>query len=85
MKFDWLITFRSVTYAQRGEQALRGMGIDSQLRRTPKDLSTKGCGYGLWIKGKDALAAVETLRNQGIAFNRVYGSGPDRGMEERVV
>ena len=30
------ITFRSVTYAQRGERVLSGSGIGSTLQRTPK-------------------------------------------------
>lgn len=85
MKFDWLITFRSVTYAQRGEQALRTIGIDCQLRRSPKELSNRGCGYALGIRGKDVLAAVELLRDKGVAFNKVFAQGTSGKMEERVV
>ena len=85
MKFDWLITFRSVTYAQRAEQAFRTVGIDAVLRRTPKELSTRGCGYGLRIQGKDSLAAVELLREREIAFGKVYAQGRNGKMEERVV
>lgn len=85
MKFDWLITFRSITFAQRGEQALRAVGIGCQLRRTPKELSAKGCGYALGIRGSDALAAVETLRDQGVLFNKVFAPGPGGKMEERTL
>lgn len=85
MKLDWLITFRSVTYAQRAEQAFRSVGIDTMLRRTPKELSNRGCGYGLRVQGKDVLAAVELLREKGIAFGKVYAQGRDGKMEERAV
>lgn len=85
MKFDWLITFRSVTYAQRGQQALHGVGIDCQLRRTPRELSTKGCGYALGIRGRDALAATEILREKGINFNKVFAQGLSGKMEERTL
>ena len=85
MKFDWLITFRSVTYAQRAQQAFRSTGIDCQLRRTPRELSNRGCGYCLAIRGADSLAAVETLRDREIAFGRVYAQGAGGKMEERTV
>lgn len=85
MKSDWLITFRSVTYAQRGEQVLRRHGIDCQLRRTPKELSARGCGYCLNLSGRDAQVGVELLREKEIPFERVYAQSRTGRMEERMV
>ena len=85
MKFDWLITFRSITYAQRGERALRGIGIECLLTRTPRELSNRGCGYCLKIRGRDALAAVELLRDKEIVFGKVYAAAETGKMEERVL
>lgn len=85
MKFDWLITFRSITYAQRGQQVLQGAGIDCRLRRTPKELSGRGCGYGLAIRGRDALAAAELLREKEVPFNKTFAQSADGRMEERRV
>lgn len=82
MKQDFLITFRSITFVQRGEAALKKVGINSYLRRTPRELSSRGCGYALAIRAGDALAAVEILRQQDITFAKVYANGPG-GMEER--
>ena len=79
----YLITFRSVTFAQRGEQALRSVGIDSILGRTPKELSGKGCGYGLRLRSRYALAAVELLREREIPFVKIYALLPSGKMEER--
>ena len=50
MKQDWLITFRSVTLAQKGERALKQAEIFCSLQRTPKMLSERGCGYCLRIR-----------------------------------
>ncbi len=72
MHYDFLITFRSVTFAQRGEGALQKMGIDCHLRRTPRELAGRGCGYCLHIRSRDALAAVELLRGLQIPFGKVY-------------
>lgn len=85
MKFDWLITFRSVTFAQRGEKALHRIGIDCSLQRTPKELSNKGCGYCLRLQGKNALAAVEILRDQQISFGKIYAVIAGGRMEERLL
>ena len=85
MRFDWLITFRSVTFAQRGERTLQSVGIDCQLRRTPKELSARGCGYALGIRGADALAAVEVLRDRGVSFNKVFAPAAGGKMEERTL
>ena len=79
----YLITFRSVTFAPRAEQALRSVGIDSMLGRTPKELSGKGCGYGLRLRSRYALAAVELLREREIPFAKVYALTASGKPEER--
>ena len=85
MNFDWLITFQSVTYAQRGERLLQQKGINCALRRTPRELSQKGCGYCLAIRGRDAIGAVELLRENEVPFGKLYGQTVGGGMEERVL
>ena len=62
MKYNWLITFRSVTFAQKGEKALKNGGISCQLQRTPKLLSERGCGYCLRMQMKDAMSSIETIK-----------------------
>ena len=83
MNLDWLITFRSVTYAQRGERLLNRFGLDCTLRRTPRELSQRGCGYCLAIRGRDAIAAAELLREQEVPFGKVYARTAGGNMEER--
>ena len=46
MKF-YYITFRSVTFAQRGEKVLKKEGIRCTLLRTPRWMEEQGCGYAL--------------------------------------
>ncbi len=68
---QYMITFRSVTYAQRGERSLTKRGISCTVGRTPKWMEQQGCGYGLRLRGS-VEAAVETLRRDGIAWRKVY-------------
>lgn len=84
MKF-YYITFRSVTFAQRGEAVLKRVGIGCQLQRTPKILAERGCGYCLRIRDRDALAAVTILRERGVDYGKIYAIHEDGRAEERVV
>lgn len=75
----YLITFRSVTPAQRGESLLRKSGMDCTLRRTPRWMEEKGCGYSLFVK--DGMAATTLLRGHQIPFRKMYLQRND-GVEE---
>lgn len=72
----YLITFRSVTPAQRGEALLKKQGLYCTLRRTPRWMEEKGCGYSLLVK--DGMGAVALLRNHQIPFRKVYLQKNDR-------
>ena len=82
MRFFY-ITFRSVTYAQRGEQVLQAEGIRCTLQRTPKWMEERGCGYCLRLWTSDARRAVELLRSQRVAYRKVYAQREDGTFEER--
>ena len=73
-----IITFRSVTPAQRAEEVLRRTGVECTLQRTPKKMEEKGCGYSLQMNCQDIMAAVQLLRQAGIGYRKAYslhGSG----------
>ena len=67
-----IITFRSVTPAQRGEGVLKRAGIPCQLQRTPRQMEEQGCGYGLKIPCHQILKAAEILRTNQIPFRKGY-------------
>ena len=66
------ITFRSVTFAQRGEELLRKNGIFCILQRTPKWMEKQGCGYCLRLRQKDYEQAATLLRQHQVLFRKVY-------------
>lgn len=85
MNHQWLITFRSVTYAQKAERLLKNAGILCALQRTPKELSNRGCGYCLRLQGREALKAAQLLQDAQLPYEKVYAL-TDRGIpEERVL
>lgn len=81
MKY-YIITFRSVTYAQRGERILNREGIRCSIQRTPKQLQVRGCGYSLRLWMADVTSAVELLKENGVNISRIFTENRDGTVEE---
>ena len=81
MKY-YYVTFRSVTYGQRGEKLLSKEGYRCNLQRTPRWMEEQGCGYALKIRGNDVVPAVQLLRSSGLSPRKVYVQKPDGQLEE---
>ena len=79
---SFLITFRSITYAQRAEQVLHRMGLKCLLRRTPRWMEDRGCGYGVEITTNDLGAALSALKQQQIPWQRKWLLQPGGEVEE---
>ena len=77
-----MITFRSVTPAQRGEGLLRRAGIGCTLHRTPRWMEQQGCGYSLRLHGGSVHSAVSFLREHGINLRKVYVQSVAGELEE---
>lgn len=67
-----MITFRSVTPAQRGEGVLKRAGVACALQRTPRHMEEQGCGYCLKLACAHAPKAVGLLQEQQIPYRKVY-------------
>ena len=81
MKFFY-ITFRSVTYAQRGERTLQKAGLRCTLLRTPKWMEQQGCSYSLRLWTQDIRPALCHLKEAEVPIQRVYVGGRDGQLEE---
>jgi len=79
---SYYITFRSVTFAQRGEKVLNAHQIRCSLLRTPRWMEVQGCGYALKLWTKDPLLALELLQQAQIPVRRVYIQQQDGQLEE---
>jgi len=67
-----MITFRSVTPAQRGEGIVKRAGFDCSIQRTPRWMEEQGCGYSLRLRCMDVMPALELLRGADVPFRKVY-------------
>lgn len=76
------ITFRSITFAQRGERTLHKGGVDAVLQRTPRWMETRGCGYCLRLRPGTEARALALLRQDGVPFNKLFVQNQDGSVEE---
>lgn len=68
----FLITFKSVTHAQRGARVLSAGGIVTHLVRPATVLACGSCGYALRMNAIGAYKAVRLLRQSGVPFVKTF-------------
>ena len=78
----FFLTFRSITQAQRAERAYSRAGLVCTLRRTPRWMEERGCGYGVEVKCAELRAALQVLRQESISFRKSYLLHSDGLVEE---
>ena len=78
----YIITFRSVTPAQRAERLLRSTGLNCQLGRTPRWMEEQGCGYSIRVHNVEGHTLAGLLRNHRVSFRKLYLQTENGAMEE---
>ena len=68
---QYYVSFRSVTYAQKGQRALEEKGQSCFLQRAPKWMNMRGCGYAIAVK--DPGMAARILREKKAPWEKIYG------------
>ncbi len=68
----FLITFKSVTYAQNGARVLANNGIITHLVRPATVLARGSCGYALRMNAIGASKAVRLLRQKNVPFAGLF-------------
>lgn len=79
---SYFVTFRSVTFAQRGESVLKKAGISCVLQRTPRWMEAQGCGYCLRLSLHDGVKAAELLRQKQVSMRKIYLQMEDGDIRE---
>lgn len=78
----YYITFRSVTFAQRGEKLLQKEGFRCVLLRTPRWMEQQGCGYCLRLRTAEIRPVIHHLQQGQVSFRKIYVGGQDGQLEE---
>ncbi len=79
---QYLLTYRSLTWAQRGARALERAGVTGTVTRVPRQAARRGCGYGLIVTPKNRDRAVDVLRAAGLSPERMFVREDDGTIRE---
>lgn len=71
MEYYWLIA-RSITHAQRLEEALKREGISATSVKAPAGLTEKGCAYALKIQPRRFRAAMAALQSAELKPYQIF-------------
>lgn len=69
---NYYLNCRSLTYAQRTAKVLEQAGISSNIRRTPKQISGKGCGYSVKVSSRNLAPAIQQLDSRNMRPQNIY-------------
>lgn len=79
---SYLILCRSLTAAQRTARVLERVGIHGQVMRTPRTISSEGCGYCVRISEHWLAKALSALNQEGLGPKQVYVERQDHTFAE---
>ncbi len=68
----YLLTCRSLTYAQRTAKVLERAGITAIVTKVPQLLSSDGCGYCVKISSKNISNALVACKNAELYPIKVF-------------
>ena len=68
---QYLLTYRSLTYAQRAGRVLERAGVTGWLMKVPRDASARGCAYCVAVPARYRDRAVAVLAGAHLAPERV--------------
>ena len=66
-----VFVFSTLTYTQRGREALKRRGIHTQIIRTPLQYRNGSCGYSLIVVNR-VEESIEILKAMNIPVQGVY-------------
>ena len=81
---SYLILCRSLTYAQRTARVLERSGVHGYVMRTPRSISSGGCGYCVKISERWLAKALSTLNQEGLGPKQVYVERQDHTFDEVI-
>lgn len=77
----YLLTFRSLTYAQRASRVLERAGVTGTVSRVPKAAATRGCAYCVIVAARHRERSLAVLKSAGLEPERVLLRHADGSLE----
>jgi hypothetical protein len=68
----YLLTCRSLTYAQRAAKALEHAGVTAIVTKVPQLITSDGCGYCVKVSAKHVSNALIALKDAELYPIKIY-------------
>ena len=78
----FLLTYRSLTYAQRAARLLERAGITGTVSRVPRSVGARGCAYGVLVSPRDRARAAKRLAEAKLGPERIFALEADGSVRE---
>lgn len=69
--YQYLITCRSLTLAQKSSRVLEKYGVSSNVIKAPQELTGRGCSYALGLN-RNIEKAGEILRKNYLLTGKIF-------------
>ena len=79
---QFLLLYRSLTYAQRAVRVLEKEHIPASVVRTPRTLNSRGCGYCAAVSGKNGPAAAAVMDRWELRPEKIFRHEDDGSIQE---
>ena len=79
---NYLLTYRSLTYAQRAARVLERAGVTGTVSRVPKAAATRGCAYCVIVPARHKDRAMGLLLSVGMGPERLLQRSQDGTLTE---
>ncbi|MDR1130896.1 MAG: DUF3343 domain-containing protein [Oscillospiraceae bacterium] len=78
----YLLTCRSLTYAQSASRALERTGITAIITKAPKSAAGRGCAYCVKVAERHLVKAISAFKDAGLGPPRVLLVSHDGAINE---
>lgn len=79
---QYILTCKSLTYAQRVAKVLERAGITGTVSKVPGELSTNGCSYCVKVSARVYQSAYIVMTDAGLSPEGIYRMEDDGYLEE---
>lgn len=78
---DFYMTVRSITWGQKGRDALTRAGLNCHLQRAPRVIAPEGCAYALSLPRREGSRGKQILDRANIRVTGCYLRHQDGSFE----
>lgn len=69
-----ILSFKSMTHAAKAKRILEADGINAEIISLEKNLTRRGCGFGISFNSEYTDKAMNLLKKRSLAYGELLGN-----------